>query len=173
MTYGEVRQHHICSHSPKKLITGCSDGATKCPYVKDQERLSFVSSAVRIETAAPNSCCYTLWCSVEMWAVLLIGLLLASSLMSHCSFHDPLLKEVGVWCNPTGFVSGPEPYWFSDLSLETEQTLWQMYFISLTRTNKPGFIISFLIDELPPCIQHNLTSLSHPSEDMDVLLNLA
>lgn len=140
--------------------------------LKIKEDRLFVSAAVHIETAAPNSCCYTLWCSVEMWAALLIELLLASSLMSHCSFHDPLLTEVGAWCNPTGFVSGPEPRWFSDLSLKTEQTLLQMYFFSLNRTNKPGFILSFLIDEVPPCFQHNLTSLSHLPEDMDVLLNL-
>lgn len=85
---------------------------------------------LHIETAAPNSCCYTLWCSVEMWAGLLIELLLASSLMSHCSFHDPLLKEEGVWCNPTGLISGPETRWFSNLSKKTEQTLTNVLYQS-------------------------------------------
>lgn len=140
---------------------------------KIKEYRLFVSAAARIETAAPSSCCYTLWCSAEMWAALLIELLLASSLMSHCSFHDPLLKEVGVWCNPTGFV-------FRDLNLagsviydwKPKKPPLQMYFISLNGTNKPGFTISFLIDELLPCIQHNSTRLSHLPEVMDVLLNL-
>lgn len=71
----------------QKLTSGCaepSDGTTKCPYVKDQGRLSQCSLWA---SPAPNSC-YTLWCSIEMWAALLIARLLASSLMAHCSFHD-------------------------------------------------------------------------------------
>lgn len=72
----------------QKWTSGCaepSDGTTKCPYVKDQGRLSRCSLWA---SPAPNSCCYTLWCSIEMWAALLIARLLASSLMAHCSFHD-------------------------------------------------------------------------------------
>lgn len=72
----------------QKLTSGWaepSDGTTKCPYVKDQGRLSWCSLWA---SPAPNSCCYTLWCSIEMWAALLIARLLASSLMAHCSFHD-------------------------------------------------------------------------------------
>lgn len=57
----------------QKLTSRCaepSDGATKCPYVKEQGGLSRCSLWA---SPAPNSCCYTLRCSIEMWAALLIG----------------------------------------------------------------------------------------------------
>lgn len=169
MAHGEVMQHHISSHLHKKLITGCSDGATKCPYVKDQGRSSLCE---RSSSHRDSSCCYTLWCTVEMWAALLIELLLASSLMSHCSFHDPLRKEVG--CDVTPMVL------FQDLNVAGSviyHSKLNKHFCkcislaSLQQTNQdllsPSWLMSCLL------VQHNSTSLSHPPEDMDVLLNLA
>lgn len=95
-------------HQRMRWAIRWSNKVSICERSRRNASMLFVSTAaVHIETAAPNSCCYTLWCRIEMWAALLIALLLASSLMAHCSFHDPLLKDVGVWCNSTGFVSGP------------------------------------------------------------------